>query len=573
MEKRFLLAVVLCFLILMFYQAYQEKLQKPKMPAQETSSPGSGQELPAPSPGAPEAPDAKASLPPAVAASETSVPEQEGGEPVCREVVVDTDLYRAVFCSHNGRPTSWKLKNYQNKRQTGCALLGFLSREASEALPVGDEQNWVERLHPAVPQEFPLALEISTGKERIPVRERLEPDQSVLDMRTADHPARLTFVGRDQFGRAVRRTYTFVPKSYLVNVEIEIAGTEQDFENAGANLTLTERIGAEARDRYTFSGFMGFIDGSLEKEKELKGKEPRYFSGRVDWQGFSDKYFLTCLIPIDNPVSSVKVERPGGGEKDKGGLFVSSLIYNFQDHMEGTVARFSYGLYIGPKDLDVLKTTGYSLQQSIDLGWFGFIARPLLVVLKFFKKYMHNYGVAIILLTVLIKILFYPLTRKQYQSMKELQKLQPKLQEMREKFKGDRERLNKEMMDFYRTHKINPLSGCWPMLLQIPVFFALYRALLNSIELRQAPFMLWIQDLSEKDPCYITPIIMGLTMFLQQRMTPSVGDPNQQRIMMFMPLIFTVMFLQFPSGLVIYWLVNNVLSIGQQYVVTQVAKK
>jgi len=152
------------------------------------------------------------------------------------------------------------------------------------------------------------------------------------------------------------------------------------------------------------------------------------------------------------------------------------------------------------------------------------------------------------------------------ESMRQMQKLQPKMKAIREKFKDDKDRLNREVMDLYRTHKINPLGGCWPMLLQIPVFFALYKALLNSIELRHAPFMFWIQDLSEKDPCYITPIIMGATMFLQQKMTPAAGDPNQQKMMMFMPLIFTFMFLNFPSGLVLYWLVNNVLTIGQQFV-------
>jgi len=190
----------------------------------------------------------------------------------------------------------------------------------------------------------------------------------------------------------------------------------------------------------------------------------------------------------------------------------------------------------------------------------------LLVVLKFFYQYTGNYGVAIIILTILIKILFHPLTRKQYESMREMQKIQPKMQAIREKFKNDKERMNREVMDLYRTHKINPLGGCWPMLLQIPVFFALYKALLNSIELRHAPFMLWIQDLSEKDPCYVTPIIMGVTMFLQQKMTPAAGDPNQQKMMMFMPIIFTFLFLSFPSGLVLYWLVNNILTIGQQFV-------
>ena len=253
-------------------------------------------------------------------------------------------------------------------------------------------------------------------------------------------------------------------------------------------------------------------------------------------------------------------------DEHSAGLLVSRLIYNIQEHLQGDRARFAYSLYIGPKDMDVLKRTGHFLEKSIDLGWFGFIAKPLLVILKFFYKYTHNYGIAIIILTILIKVLFHPLTKKQYESMRHMQKIQPKMKEIREKFKDDKERMNKEVMDLYRTHKINPLGGCWPMLLQIPVFFALYRALLSSIEMRHAPFAFWIQDLSAKDPCYITPIIMGATMFLQQKMTPAAGDPNQQKMMMFMPLIFMFMFMNFPSGLVLYWLVNNVLTIGQQFV-------
>lgn len=561
MEKRFLLAVVLCFLILMVYQAYLEKYEKARLapPSRkpQAEEPASARQVEP----AQEPPQISVEKAPA-----TGRPEEWAEELPCRDVVVETDLYRAVFCSHSGRPLSWRLKGYENRPVSQCGVLKLLGAARKDEVQLPPEAKWVEALHIASPQESPLGLEFSTGKERIPLRERLEPNRLILELHKGDSPDRLVFSGRDPLGREIRRTYTFAPESYLVGLEIEISGVDPALQNAGAGLALTERIGSERRDRYTFSGFMGLVDGHLKKEKELKAKETRYYPGRVQWQGFSDKYFLTCLIPMNSPISSVKVEMAESPSGEGAGLFVSSLIYNVQDHLEGTTARFSYELYVGPKDLDVLKNAGHALEESIDLGWFGFIARPLLVVLKFFNRFTHNYGLAIILLTVVIKILFHPLTRKQFHAMKEMQKLQPKLQALREKYKGDRERLNREMMDFYRTHKINPLSGCWPMLLQIPVFFALYKALLNSIELRQAPFFLWIQDLSEKDPCYITPIIMGGTMYLQQKMTPAMGDPNQQKIMAFMPLIFTVMFLQFPSGLVLYWLVNNLLSIGQQYV-------
>jgi YidC/Oxa1 family membrane protein insertase len=186
-------------------------------------------------------------------------------------------------------------------------------------------------------------------------------------------------------------------------------------------------------------------------------------------------------------------------------------------------------------------------------------------VLRFIYSYTHNYGVAIILITVLIKIIFFPLSQKSFRSMNEMKKVQPYIKIIQERYKDDKAMLNQEMMKVYKEHKVNPLGGCMPMLLQVPVFIALYNALLVSIELRGAPFMLWIQDLSEKDPYYVTPILMGASMFVQQKMTPTMGDPLQAKMMQFLPLIFTFMFLNFPVGLVIYWLVNNVLTIAQQY--------
>jgi YidC/Oxa1 family membrane protein insertase len=494
--------------------------------------------------------------------------EERVAEVACEEVIVDTPLYQAIFCSRNGRPMHWRLKGYQLHKPCRCPVpIPIVGQGGHEQAFESGEETWVERIHAQGPAEYPLALEITTGSDkRMLIHEELAPDRSHLELLKGDGPERITFLGTDSRGRQVKRVYTFSPDTYQVGLVVEVRGLEPALQQAGVGMRLNERIPEEAKSRYTFSGFMGFINDRLEKEKELKAGEARYYSGNVAWQGFSDKYFLTGLLPVENPVSSVSLAQLHGAGAGDQGLFVSRLIYNIQDHLQGDVARFTYSLYIGPKDLDVLRETGHFLEKSIDLGWFGFIAKPLLVVLKFFYRYTHNYGVAIIILTILIKILFHPLTRKQYESMREMQKIQPKMQAIREKFKNDKERMNREVMDLYRTHKINPLGGCWPMLLQIPVFFALYKALLNSIELRHAPFMLWIQDLSEKDPCYVTPIIMGLTMFLQQKMTPAAGDPNQQRIMMFMPIIFTFLFLSFPSGLVLYWLVNNVLTIGQQFV-------
>jgi YidC/Oxa1 family membrane protein insertase len=227
-------------------------------------------------------------------------------------------------------------------------------------------------------------------------------------------------------------------------------------------------------------------------------------------------------------------------------------------------------LYLGPKEYDLLKAQGVGLEDAIDFGsWMKWLAMPLLISIKFINNYVSNYGIAIIILTILIKIIFWPLGNKSYKSMKEMQKLQPKIAELREKFKNDKTKLSQETMALYKTHKVNPVGGCLPMIIQIPVFFGLYKALMYSIELRHAPFYWWIQDLSAKDPYYITPIIMGATMVIQQKMSPPMGDPMQAKLMMLMPVVFTFLFINFPSGLVIYWLFQNILSIGQQYYINK----
>jgi len=201
----------------------------------------------------------------------------------------------------------------------------------------------------------------------------------------------------------------------------------------------------------------------------------------------------------------------------------------------------------------------------IDFGFFTIVAKPLLWFLKLTNNITKNFGIDIIILSILIKIIFLPLTQISMKSMKEMQKVQPEMSRLKEQFKNDKARLQQETMLLYKRRKINPMSGCLPMLIQIPVFIALYNALQNSIEMRHAPFILWIMDLSAKDPIYITPIIMGATMVLQQKMTPTAADPAQAKIFMLMPIMFTFLFLNFPSGLVLYWMVTNILSIAHQY--------
>ena len=251
----------------------------------------------------------------------------------------------------------------------------------------------------------------------------------------------------------------------------------------------------------------------------------------------------------------------------------------------GTQQTFEYGLFFGPKNVRIMRSVGKDLDKAVDFGWFDFIARPCLWLMNFFYGFIPNYGVAIIILTILVKAILFPLGTKSYKSMNEMKKLQPIMAEIREKHKGDKKKMNEEIMGLYRTYKINPMGGCLPMVAQIPVFFALYRMLYQAVELRHAPFFGWINDLSAPDRLFrfdfsipfmeppfgipVLTLVMGATMLLQQKMTPSPGDPNQARMMMLMPVVFTFIFINFSSGLVLYWLINNVLSISQQYYITR----
>ena len=287
---------------------------------------------------------------------------------------------------------------------------------------------------------------------------------------------------------------------------------------------------------------------------------------------------MTGVIPEKN--EGITLTLSAEGEKTRSLLIGAEDVIPAKGHLQ-----YNYQAYFGPKKMATLKEAGHDLERIVNFGWFDKLARPVLYLLNFLYSYVGNYGIAIILVTILIKILFWPIAQKGLKSMKNMQKIQPKMAKLKEKYKDDKARLNEEMMGLYKTYKVNPLGGCLPMLLQIPVFFALYKVLLQAIELRHAPFMLWITDLSAPDRLMIgidipylggipvLTLLMGGSMFLQQKMTPSSPDPTQAKIMMFLPVIFTFMFLNFASGLVLYWLVNNLLSIGQQYMINKSTAK
>jgi len=325
----------------------------------------------------------------------------------------------------------------------------------------------------------------------------------------------------------------------------------------------------------------------LEKPQDPEWSPP----GMVEWVGIDSRYFLLAAIPTNVKTSqcvlvAARTAPPLAALRASVGLTKTWVLAGSKspcrpawltagelpvcsEQQPGSSGYLNYRLYIGPKDLEHLRAVGGEgvdpkLEESVDFWVVGFLAQPMVWLLKVFHDLIPHWGVAIVLLTILVKLLLLPLTHKSFMSMQGMQKLKPEMELLKTKYGNDKQKLNEEMMALYKRHKVNPLGGCLPMVVQIPVFFGLYKALLYAIELRHSPLFWWIQDLSAKDPYYITPLVMGATMFVQQKMTPTGADPMQAKIMLFMPIIFTFMFLNFPSGLVIYWLFNNIISIGQQ---------
>jgi YidC/Oxa1 family membrane protein insertase len=295
---------------------------------------------------------------------------------------------------------------------------------------------------------------------------------------------------------------------------------------------------------------------------QKRNVEPFEFSekGDIGWYSFEGEYFAALLIPPSAERSLTVAVK--GDEKNI--LKVRGTLSPISIPPKQAI-KVPYRIYLGPKEIRPLKELGVGAEKLLDFGFFSIVAKPILWFLNLTNSVTGNYGIDIIIVSILIKIIFLPLTQISMKSMKEMQKVQPEMTRLRETYKNDKARLQQEIMLLYKRRKINPMSGCLPMLIQIPVFIALYNALQNAIEMRHAPFFWWIKDLSAKDPIYITPLIMGATMVLQQKMTPTSADPTQAKMFMLMPIMFTFLFLSFPSGLVLYWLVNNVLSIAHQY--------
>ncbi len=415
---------------------------------------------------------------------------------------------------------------------------------------------------------MPLALESDDASiTHILQNAYYDVSPEFLEINEANPEGKLTMSLRHESGLEVVREFTFRHKEFLVQVNTRISAIPLASRNLNYRVLWGPSMGgavSSQTDYFIFSGPTSFVNNERIETPEDEIDGGVTLKGDLKWTSFQNKYFAAALVPNEG-AKSARVQK----KNDE--LYVGLDFESVQ-----SAASVSYLLYAGTKQLQVLEDSGHKLFRLLDYGWLGnkfaFLVKPLLKTLEYFYGITKNYGWSIIILTIIIKILFFPLTHKSFKSMKGMQKIQPYVKVIQERNKNDRQKMNEEMLELYKKHKVNPLGGCLPMLLQIPVFIALYHALFFSIELRGAPFMLWIQDLSVQDPYYVTPVLMGVTMFLQQRLSPTIGDPVQQKIMMFLPVVFTFLFITFPAGLVIYWTINNVLTIAQQYYIYKIAK-
>ncbi len=368
--------------------------------------------------------------------------------------------------------------------------------------------------------------------------------------------------GRNQ--GQVEKTLVFSAGSYRIPTTILLRNTK----GMGAiGVALGPSVGGSDGDTYggVIEGPMSFVDKDIVYDNPESDNEQPKYDKNVKWTSLQSKYFITALVP-----------RTGSGgaqinllkaNKDKANDYAAIVPLR----LENSRVLATMDLYAGPKEVQRMSKLGVMLEESLDYGIFSFVASPLISLLRICNAVTMNWGLAIILLTIIIKLIFYPLTHFSMKNMKGMQKLQPKMAQIREIYKDDKTKMNQQLMSLYKENKVNPMMGCLPMLIQMPIFFGLYEGLLVAIEIRNAPFFWWITDLSKQDPYHVYTILMGISMFIQQKMTPTAGDPSQAKMMMFMPIIFCGMFIFYPvpSGLVIYWFVNNVLSIAQQFFVNR----
>ena len=544
MEKRVFLAIFLCFAVLAVYQAYFAP--KPLEPAPTTATPAPT------APAAASTPAPSATPTPAPAAAKSDQPQAKAlvADSTARDIVVETDSVRAVFSSAGAVLKDWQLKHFK-----------------------GDDGAQLDLVPPDMPGN--LARPFTLGTDDSAISNTLatalyRPSADSLTLGSSQ--GTLSFEYRDASGLSARKAFHFQPegKPYNLTVDAEI-------DVGGAARPLTLAWGPALGLGYKPDGSrevpvraLQFRDGKVERLAASSLEKEPHYEGALRYTGVEEQYFLSVALPGTQnvQVNFQPVTLPVPNDpKSRTRSFIQYSV-----HLPGAA---SVPFFMGPKDFDVLHTVDVELVRAIDFGMFAWLVVPLLQALKWINGYLGNYGWSIIVLTLLINIAIFPLRHRSMVSMKKMQAVQPEVKAIQDRYAKykltdpERQKMNQEMMALYKQKGINPAGGCVPMLLTFPILLAFYNLLYSSIELRGAPFMWWLKDLSLRDPTFITPILMGATMFWQQKMMPSTADPVQQKMFLVLPIFFTFTFLWMPSGLVLYWLMSNVLAIGQQYLTTR----
>lgn len=503
---------------------------------------------------------------------------EASGTPVVADgeerAVVETARYRIVLTNRGARLESIILKDY-----------------------TGPEDEPLELVVGAFAERGHLPLELLTP-ERPAAAERV--NQALFEMRiegghraegavrAREGPVSVSWRWADGAGAAVVKTLSIPADGYLLQLGLDAELPDDATTYVAVGPGLVEGAAAGTSGLYLVRGALYRSAEDLEHWADDDLEEPQRMEMALRWAGVESNYFAALLVGDGRPgriyMDSLLAAEDGeeepadegaeGEERAAGGDAGASPVSGTRLGLAVPSAGLEVPLYLGPKDYDILAAQGHGLEEAVDFGIFGFLAYPLLVGLKWVYGFVGNYGLAIIVLTVLIRILFLPLTHTSMKSMRKMQELQPEMKAIRERYQGvkdleKRQEMNEEIMGLYKEHGVSPLGGCLPMLLQMPVLFAFYACLSVAIEMRHAPFVLWIQDLSLYDPYYVLPVLMGVSMYAQQKMSPTSADPTQARIFRLMPVMFTFFFLSLPSGLVLYWLVNNLLGVGQQAVITR----
>jgi YidC/Oxa1 family membrane protein insertase len=557
MEKRLILAIVLSFLVLMGYNYFFSPNKADQNPPVPVTAPPS-----TPVPGTAVAVREPAKPAPAESAPAPAMDPRAVTGQAEKDIVVETSLYRAVWSNKGGVLKSWALKKHKSIRKEPDnrgfinKIIGTILGRTGPAI-VADLE--LVPVRAAEMGRFPFSLDLAdaalTGHLNASLFQAPEAGLDLADGAKGE----IRFVYSDGASVRAEKTFGFTGGSYVMTTELRVW---KDGQPVAASVVWGPGIGnptpAEAKKSYSATlGSAVYTGGKVKRMNEKKFKAGENTYNFVDWAAYEENYFVALFALPPQKGQSVFQQEAGDAAT---GQLPAHFLYVTEPRQA----------FIGPKESDALKAFGLDAKKIINYGFFGSVAEILLVVVRWCHKLVPNWGVSIILLTLIIKIIFFPLTYSSTKSMAKMADLQPKIKALRAKYKkaktdiDQRRQMNEEMMKLYKENGVNPAGGCLPLLIQMPVMFGIFRMLVVAVEFRHAPFMLWIQDLSVMDPLYVTPVLMGITQYISQKMTPSSADPAQAKMMLIMPFVMTIFFINFQSGLVLYWLTTNVLQIGQQ---------